>query len=82
VLLWSVMAMKSRPASRARAESSATVRVPSLWTVCMCSPPLYQRAPRRIGSRGRADSLSAAFSAPDAAVSTVTSTSTPASATL
>ena len=82
VLLWSVMARKSSPASRARRETSSTVSLPSLCTVWTCSAPEYQRAPRRSGSAGRGFTAAGTFGDGPAVVSNHTSTDTPASDTL
>ena len=45
IVLWSVMARKSRPRSAASAVSSGTVSRPSECTVCACRSPASQRRP-------------------------------------
>ena len=56
-VLWSVTARKSRPCPAARRASSATVYVPSEWTVWACRSPASHRCPggagsARVGRRG------------------------------
>ena len=44
IWLWSVMARKSSPCSRARRPSSAAVKTPSEPTVWVCRSPLRRRS--------------------------------------